>query len=157
MVTYHSCDYNHSVWIKCTISFPVETLITHIIKVYLINRFQHGSSNPVRDSSLLSYKGGFFKNLEFAARMNVKVVCSIPHRAGWSISQSKTEIWLGNIEWNLENRSRVNRITCITSTRSCTKAWFSFFKRKQDLLETCFMKAVKYWFALTFLPLEVFT
>ena len=26
-------------------------LITQIIKVYLINVFQHGSSNPVRDSS----------------------------------------------------------------------------------------------------------
>ena len=33
-----------------TISFSVGTLITHIIKVYLISIFQHGCSNSILDS-----------------------------------------------------------------------------------------------------------
>ena len=51
MVTIIAIIINHNVWIQYTISFSVETLITHIIKVYLISVFQHGSSNPVRDTS----------------------------------------------------------------------------------------------------------
>ena len=51
MVTIIAVIINRNVWIKFTISFSVGTLITHIIKVYRISVFQHGSSNPVRDSS----------------------------------------------------------------------------------------------------------
>ena len=45
----HTVIINHDVWIKYTLLFLVGTLITHLIKVYLISQFQHGSSNPVRD------------------------------------------------------------------------------------------------------------
>ena len=51
MVTIIVVIINHDVWIKYTEPFSVGTLITHIIKVYLICVFQHGCSNPVRDSS----------------------------------------------------------------------------------------------------------
>ena len=36
---------------RISLQFSVGTLITHIIRVYLISMFQHGSSNPARDSS----------------------------------------------------------------------------------------------------------
>ena len=51
MVTIIAVIINHNVWIKYTISFSVGTLITNIIKVYLISVFQHGSSNTLQDSS----------------------------------------------------------------------------------------------------------
>ena len=51
MVTITAVIINRDVWIKYTITFSAGTLITHIIKVYLVSVFQHGSSCPVRDSS----------------------------------------------------------------------------------------------------------
>ena len=51
MVTIIAVIINHDVCINHTISFSVDTLITHIIKVHMISVFQHASSNPVRDIS----------------------------------------------------------------------------------------------------------
>ena len=59
LCTSWMCDIDHRRWSRMMLSLggptlknlSVGTLITIIFKVYLISMFQHGSSNPVHDSS----------------------------------------------------------------------------------------------------------